>query len=159
MLQKVPVPSPQVLDLCRQEIESVTHRHQIICTHLPATHPQSTGSFPLWIFEFWCKVSQLRQHVRVPWKQAENWAAHQDLLHFHERAILANEVHHSLSDIPWTGNVLGFSQAEPMTKLAHYLSNKWLSTTHIDQQLDLLRLKLMNLRAYPPHLVRSGCVY
>ncbi len=153
ILQKVPVPSPQTLDLCRQEIESgATHQQQIksiICGHLPATDPQSTRSFPLWIFDFWCAVSQLRQYVRAPWKQAENWAAHQDLLHFHERAILANEIHDSLSTIPWTGNVLGFSQAEPMTKVAHYLSNKWLSTTHIDQQLDILRLKLANHDQFP----------
>jgi hypothetical protein len=35
--------------------------------------------------------------------------------------------------------VSGFSESEPRTKLAAYLSSQWLRTTHLDQQLDLLR--------------------
>ncbi|KAF8237918.1 hypothetical protein L208DRAFT_1244808, partial [Tricholoma matsutake] len=47
-----------------------------------------------------------------------------------------------LLSLPWAGNVCGFEEAEPRTKLTTYLSQKWLATSHIDQQLDLLWMDL-----------------
>lgn len=144
ILKQIPVPSPVVLESCLHEIGPLVERHEIksvICGHLPSSHPESTRQFPLWILDFWFKVSQLRKHVRIPWRHAENWAANQDLLNFHQRALFAEEIHQSLTSFTWTGCVFGFSQKEPLSKLTCYLSNKWLATTHIDQQLDLLCLK------------------
>ncbi|KAF8224808.1 hypothetical protein L208DRAFT_1309053, partial [Tricholoma matsutake] len=42
--------------------------------------------------------------------------------------------------LPWAGNVCGFDEAEPRVKLAAYLSQSWLLTSHMDQQLDLLQI-------------------
>ena len=44
--------------------------------------------------------------------------------------------------LPWCGGTSGFTNSEPTVKLAAYLSKNWLETTHIDQQLDLLRIDL-----------------
>ncbi len=149
LIQKLLVPSPKMLELCREAIDSMPNRHEIksiAYTHLPSTHSASNRLFPLWIYDYWIQVSQLRQFVRFPWKKAENWAANQELHCFQERGRLANDIHQSLKSLPWTGRILGFSDPEPLTKLSCYLSNKWLATTHIEQQLDLLRLRLdMNM--------------
>jgi hypothetical protein len=37
---------------------------------------------------------------------------------------------------------LSFTDREPITSFARYLSSDWLGTTHIDQQLELLRIRL-----------------
>ena len=124
-VQKLPIPSPQMLELCRQEIDSAPHRlniRSIVYNHLPSSHSDSSWLFPLWIFNYWLQVSQLRQFVRIPWRQAENWAAHQNLTSFPERARLADNIHKSLDYLPWTGRLLGFPDPEPCTKLSHYLS-------------------------------------
>lgn len=145
LVQKLPVPSPQMLDLCRKEIDSAPDQlniKSVIYTHLPSSHAESSRPFPLWTFSYWLQVSQLRRFVRIPWRQAENWSAHQDLICFPERAHLANAVSKSLDDIAWAGRLLGFPDPEPLVKLAQYLSNKWLTTTHIEQQIHLLRLRL-----------------
>ncbi len=84
-LMKLPVPSPRMLELCCKDINSPTYQpniKSIIYTHLPSSHSESDRRFPLWIFNYWLQVSQLRQFVRVPWREAENWAAHQDLVAF-----------------------------------------------------------------------------
>lgn len=46
----------------------------------------------------------------------------------------------ALLGLPWAGNVCGVEEARPRMKLAAYLSQNWLSTTHMDQQFDLLRI-------------------
>ena len=87
-------------------------------------------------------MSHLRQFVQVPWMRAESWASNQHLLCFPDRSQLANRVHEAFSQIPWTGYLSGFSDNDaPITTLATYLSSSWLSTTMINQQLDLLCLR------------------
>ncbi|KAF8059061.1 hypothetical protein FPV67DRAFT_1382418, partial [Lyophyllum atratum] len=44
--------------------------------------------------------------------------------------------------LPWTGHVCGLTENEPTVTLASYLSAKWLSTTHVNQCLDMLRWDL-----------------
>lgn len=141
LVQKLPVPSPQMLDLCHKEFDSAPDQlniKSVIYNHFPTSHPESSRPFPLWTFNYWLQVSQLHQFVRIPWRQAKNWVAHQDLLLFPERANLAETISKSLNNITWAGRLLGFSNPEPLVKLAHYLLNKWLATTHIEQQLNLL---------------------
>jgi hypothetical protein len=43
-----------------------------------------------------------------------------------------------LGHVAWVGNVYRFSDPESITSLARYLSSDWLTTTQINQQLDLL---------------------
>jgi hypothetical protein len=49
----------------------------------------------------------------------------------------------ALQDLPWAGDVYGFTEDEPVTRLADYLSDKWLSMVHVNQQLDLLCWELL----------------
>jgi hypothetical protein len=45
--------------------------------------------------------------------------------------------------LPWADDVYGFTEDEPIMRLADYLSEKWLSTVHVNQQLDLLQWELL----------------
>lgn len=48
-----------------------------------------------------------------------------------------------LLQLPWGGTTTGFdADSGPMHVISHYLSDRWLRSTHIDQQLDVLRLDL-----------------
>ncbi|KAH7908916.1 hypothetical protein BJ138DRAFT_990150, partial [Hygrophoropsis aurantiaca] len=47
-----------------------------------------------------------------------------------------------LASLPWSGNIRGFDNPEPIHRLATYATRGWLGTTHEDQMLDLLRRDL-----------------
>jgi len=138
-LQQLPIPSPAMLDKFRTLAPNRQKIKSIIYSHLPSTNPASSKPFPLWVFEYWVQVSNLRIHVRTPWNRAESWAANQHMSRFPERKDLAHDVRAALDRVSWTGYISGFTDPEPLTKLTRYLSNNWLATTQINQQLDLLR--------------------
>ncbi|KAF8168778.1 hypothetical protein BJ912DRAFT_807590, partial [Pholiota molesta] len=49
----------------------------------------------------------------------------------------------TLVQLPWGGKTAAFgTDDEPIHLIAHYLSNRWLQTTHIIQQLEILRLDI-----------------
>ncbi|KAH9997394.1 hypothetical protein BJV74DRAFT_768368, partial [Russula compacta] len=56
--------------------------------------------------------------------------------------------------IPWAGDVHGFTEAEPVIKLATYLSHDWLATTHGNHQLDLLQWDLAHSGMDPQSLCK-----
>jgi hypothetical protein len=146
-LRKLPIPSSAVLDLFQQKFTHLPDQHEIksiIYTHLPSSNPAVSTLFPLWVFNYWVHVSQLRAYARGPWNRAQYWAARQQLTRFPERKRLANEIHAALGHVAWAGNVYGFSDPESIISLARYLSSDWLATTQINQQLDLLRWRIQH---------------
>lgn len=48
-----------------------------------------------------------------------------------------------LSNLPWSRDIHGFDNSEPLHKLTIYTSREWLATTHLDQMLDLLQQDLL----------------
>jgi hypothetical protein len=57
------------------------------------------------------------------------------------------EAYDVLSYLPWSGNICGFDDDEPLHALAMYASRAWLSTLHENQMLDLLRRDLLLTRS------------
>ncbi|KAI0757478.1 hypothetical protein C8Q80DRAFT_1282759, partial [Daedaleopsis nitida] len=55
---------------------------------------------------------------------------------------LVDQAHNSLSSLPWSATLSGFSKREPVATLTSYLSRTWLSDIHENQLLDLLHTKL-----------------
>lgn len=134
-----------MLDSFQQEFTCLPDQHEIksiIYNHLPSSNLAVSTCFPLWVFNYWVQVSQLRAYARGPWNRAQHWAANQHLTRFPERRWLSNEIHEALGHVAWAGNVHGFSDLEPITSLARYLSTDWLATTQINQQLDLLHWRI-----------------
>ncbi|RDB20753.1 hypothetical protein Hypma_012086, partial [Hypsizygus marmoreus] len=133
---------------CRASLEQISH--QIYQSHklnqaasIQYLHvPTSCGRelFPLWVVTFWCEVSRLRQYVKEPWERAQLWLEKKGSMYRKpEMRRVCEEAHAALRILPWAGNTFGFTDNEPVTRLAEYLSDVWLSTVHVDQQLDLLR--------------------
>ena len=52
-----------------------------------------------------------------------------------------------LSYLPWSGNICGFDDDEPLHTLAVYASREWFSTMHENQMLNLLRCDLLLKRS------------
>ena len=48
-----------------------------------------------------------------------------------------------LSYLPWTSDICGFDNSDPLPTVATYASRSWLTTIHEDQMLDLLRHDLL----------------
>jgi len=144
-LRKLPIPSSAVLDSFQQEFTCLPDQHEIksiVYNHLPSSNTAVSTRFPLWVFNYWVQVSQLHAYAKGPWNRAQHWAANQHFTRFPERRRLSNEIHAALAHVAWAGNVHGFSDPEPVTSLACYLSTDWLATTQINQQLDLLRRRI-----------------
>jgi hypothetical protein len=138
-LKDLPIPSSIVLGKLVKQPNQLEQSCSICYSHLPLSSRHSR--FPLWILTYWVEVSRLRQHVRQPWASAELYLTVQRKRWKLENIRkLCDAAHTALLNLPWAGNVCGFEEPEPRTKLAAYLSQKWLSTSHIDQQLDLLRM-------------------
>ncbi|KAF9236437.1 hypothetical protein BU15DRAFT_50062, partial [Melanogaster broomeanus] len=59
-----------------------------------------------------------------------------------ETKRLIQQVYNTLALLPWSGDICGFEANDPILKLHTYTTNNWLSDTHENQMLDLLRRKL-----------------
>lgn len=124
--------------------------------HLPTLHPARQLYFPLWVLTYWKETSLLCMHVAAPWSRAELWLMKEKnstaSYHSPDRRRLCEEAQAMFLAIPWAGNVHGFTEAEPVIKLATYLSHDWLATTHGNHQLDLLRWDLARSGTDPQSL-------
>ena len=178
-LPDLPIPSTSMisslLDLYPQHASSSS----ILYTHIGDLHGQSDARYPLWILTYWMEVSRLQQHVKRLWLKAKSFLAkaQNDWAHPETRQ-LANSAQLALIQLPWAGEAHGFPDPEPVVLFAHYLSEGWLRTTHINQQLDLLQcdlvlgghlhievvnprfftklLELYNTRSHVPYVNKSG---
>jgi hypothetical protein len=64
-------------------------------------------------------------------------------------------VYDALGSILWAGNVKGFSNDEPIYKLATYATHHWLSDVHEDQMLDLLWTEIEFDTTSPPVIIKN----
>ena len=137
-LKDHPIPSKIVLSKLAKQSSLLESSKSICYSHLPLSQH---FHFPLWVLTYWIEVSQLQHHVQQPWANAELYlAVHCKQWKLPNIWTLCDTAQIALLSLPWAGNVCGFEEAEPRMKLATYLSQKWLATLHIDQQLDLLQI-------------------
>jgi hypothetical protein len=68
---------------------------------------------------------------------------------------MIDEVYDALSSILWAGNVKGFSNDEPIYKLATYMTHHWLSNVHEDQMLDPLQTEIKFDATSPPVIIKN----
>ena len=70
-LRDFPIPSTAVLAALQTSTSPTVHEHlSIVYAHLPN---RSQFFYPLWVLDYWIMVSSLREHVKVPWMQAESF--------------------------------------------------------------------------------------
>jgi len=142
-LKRLPIPSAAGLSALQEARTPIQEKASILYAHLP-NNIQSR--YPPWILTYWILVSSLREHAKAPWMQAESFlSTNKTKWHSGEFRTLCQSVQNSLLCLPWAGDVRGFSENSPTVLLASYLSHNWLSTSHINQQLDLLRHELLRI--------------
>jgi hypothetical protein len=115
----------------------------VLCPHVPTPLEKC---LPVWVIPYWTEAANLRRNWRSPWVKAD------DLLHRRQQfrrdqsvaasRSLIDEVYNNLASLPWAGTIRGFSDEEPVHKLATYATHNWLSTVHEHQMLDLLRVEI-----------------
>ncbi|KAJ7106623.1 hypothetical protein C8R44DRAFT_596258, partial [Mycena epipterygia] len=96
--------------------------------------------FPLWVISFWNDVIDIRLQVRKPWTDARDWLKKQ-MEHKKNPDIRrhAADVSRLLGILPWKGKKRGLSDSEPIHTLWRYFGVQWLSSSDIDDVLELLR--------------------
>jgi hypothetical protein len=134
-LKDLPIPSQltlnNIIDTAdKANNNSIWYFHATFCRGI---------QLPIWILTYWMEVSHLREHIRTPWVKAEAYLVGMShKWHSPETRRLCDRAQLALLSLPWAGDICGFSDPEPTTRLAAYLSKGWLSTMHVNQQLDIL---------------------
>jgi hypothetical protein len=139
LISKIPTPHPTVVTelarVCKAAITSGSS--SVSCPHA-ALAP--TNRLPLWILTYWTEVISLRA-ARAPWVRAEESLQKRNR-GWKKSKSLIDEAYLALSTLPWSGNIQGFSNEEPISTLARYATHEWLTDVHENQMLDLLRRDL-----------------
>jgi hypothetical protein len=145
-IQKIPMPCAETVgELGRGcSTSEFLGAKSLLCAHIPSAEYY----LPLWVITFWTEVIELRTKWLEPWVHAEDalrrrktvWRRQTDPNVTH---TLVGEVMDVLSILPWSGDVRGFDNAEPVYHLATYATREWFSCVHQNQMLDILRRDLM----------------
>lgn len=148
-LRKIPIPPAPLLEdisaACKAMIRAGFK--SVVCAHLTSTVPRY---LPFWVLVYWNEVLSLRT-IRDSWSKADGSLRERDKIWQKRKAQgqiqpdhgLIQDVYDALNILPWSENVRGFSNIEPLHKLAIYLSPKaWFSDVHQHQSIDLLRRDL-----------------
>ncbi|KAI0044053.1 hypothetical protein FA95DRAFT_1574733 [Auriscalpium vulgare] len=100
----------------------------------------SGASLPIEVVDVWATLMHVHR-VRNSWESALRWmkgrgkrsGGHKDL---------CEGIHRSLRAAAWGDAVLGFDGADPVTSLAVYTSDAWLSDVHLAQMSTLISNQL-----------------
>jgi hypothetical protein len=118
------IPSHSLLHNIQQKALEM-HARSICYPHLPTSHPAQQLHFPLWVLTYWKETSLLQMYVTGPWSRAELWLMKQRAATASYRSPdwrrLCEDAQAAFLSISWAGDVHGFTEAEPITKLASYL--------------------------------------
>ncbi|KZP17427.1 hypothetical protein FIBSPDRAFT_894342 [Athelia psychrophila] len=121
-------------------------RQEIVTIEVPAEE-LLTESLPIWIIPYWQAVASARGRQKR-WQNVERFLMRSVSSWLDERegrpAVTA--VMHGALEMLYQRSdnemLLGFSDPEPIHRLAPFASHDWLSTWHMDVQLELLRRDL-----------------
>ena len=146
-IQNIPIPPTGIVaglvEACTTAF--LLGNKSIKCSHLPSGSGQN---LPVWIITYWAEVLELRTTSRKAWVKAEEFLRQWKKVWKKPSSgktmdHIMQEAYDVLSYLPWSGNIYGFDDREPIHTLATYASHKWFSTLHENQMLDLLRWDLL----------------
>ncbi|KAF8990755.1 hypothetical protein BDQ17DRAFT_1255480 [Cyathus striatus] len=102
----------------------------------------STSPYPAWVISYWAEASLLVE-LKKKWATSELFLLkHRGTFKSSDKQNTCNYVFQLLDSIPWSGEISGFISGGATETLVTYLSQDWLSSVHITQNNDLLRLDL-----------------
>jgi hypothetical protein len=148
IIQGIPVPLPTTVAELSHECKSAVHsgNQSVCCVHISGLATRKR--LPLWVIPYWAEVINLRSSSREHWVRAEAalrkrnqvW---RDPAEFNTSLTVIEEAYNILSALPWSGEIHGFDNTEPIHSLASYATHQWMSDVHENQMLDILRRSLM----------------
>jgi hypothetical protein len=141
-LRSLPIPPLSTLDELEAD-ENHSVATSIFYAHLPASNPAKLRPYPRWVLSYWVELTHLHQFAQCPWLRAESWVnAQTHKFQSPDKLRLVTSIQVLFGTLPWSGYTCAFSDPEPITKFAGYLSSGWLATSYIEQQLELISLKI-----------------
>jgi hypothetical protein len=154
-LRSLPIPPSVTLDKLVADKNHSTAT-SIFYAHLPASNPAKFRPYPRWILSYWVELTRLHKFAQGPWLRAESWINSQSC-RFRSLSDLrlVSSTQLLFGILPWSGYTCAFSDPEPITKFANYLSSGWLATSHIEQQLELFAAKITRETPLSPFKIVS----
>jgi hypothetical protein len=142
-IKSLPIPSESLLS----DILASSERLEwcsVQYAHLSTSNGINQSNYPPWIIAYWVEVARLQNHVKRPWLSAEAFLRKaQNAWKTPEIRRLCDAAEVALLQLPWGGKTAAFgADNEPTHLLSCYLSNQWLRSAHITQQLELMRIDL-----------------
>ncbi|KAJ7817258.1 hypothetical protein B0H14DRAFT_2293953, partial [Mycena olivaceomarginata] len=103
-----------------------------------------TTHFPLWVLTYWNTLVDFKRDVRGPWIKAQEWTRQQAKLskRIPEKAAVVEETMLMLGMLLWGWKKMGLSDSEPYHTLSRFLGPHWLTGSHQNDMLELLRHKI-----------------
>ena len=141
----IPCPPDNVV----QSLQRIITSQNVRSIKLPFGDSQH---YPLWIVSLWSNLACCHK-VQGKWCRAVNSLEEQTRLHPGNSTL--QQLSHSLSYIPWTGRLQGFSEAIDLQNLSAYLTSEWLTDEHELVMLEVLKQDLINGGCMPDHLIED----
>ncbi|CAK5265356.1 unnamed protein product [Mycena citricolor] len=111
---------------------SITYKHVI-------GDAEAASRYPLWVLVFWERVHEIRK-IRSIWSPVQKWVQERaQVRKSPEVRAEAKKTLGYLAEIPWNRGKRGLSDHSPMHTMYRFLRKTWLSSTDVDDILELLR--------------------
>ncbi|KAH7903900.1 hypothetical protein BJ138DRAFT_1019890 [Hygrophoropsis aurantiaca] len=145
IIAKIPVPPAATVNELEKACQTAVHAgaKSVLCPHSVVANNMC---LPLWVLPYWTEVLDLRTSSQDRWVKAEESLRQRNNVWKKSNptsCMLIQEVYDALASFPWSGNIRGFDNEEPVHHLAAYATHRsWLSDVHENQMLDMLRRDL-----------------
>lgn len=141
MLRQIPIPAMEtLLELAKFATGGHPNFCSLVCPH---TRVANGERLPLWVLSVWVRAFETITTSAQPWIRADKHIARLESdwkrLSATRSLVKLTEVHKALSTLPWASQIQSIDIADPAHELTTYASRDWLSDTHENQMLELLR--------------------
>jgi len=149
-ISQVPIPPQKVFITLRDHLpQSEKHGKQsVTCPH---SNISAEKAYPLWIITYWERLEPIRK-IRDAWLLAEDYLVERSLAWKgkgnQEGVDIVNKIFNSLSVIPWSDKLHGFTKdaGDDLFTISLFASTRWIKDEQANQMLDLLRKEIRRTR-------------
>ncbi|TFK58090.1 hypothetical protein BDN72DRAFT_907092 [Pluteus cervinus] len=132
VLRQIPMPKKMDVDLLKCQSTQV---EELGCGSFACPiKGGSTIKLPFWVFDFWAQAHAVKDGQET-WKDAYEWMRHQEGQY--GAGITA------LRRLPWNAQLTNFGGDSSLTLAGYCIPQNWLNSTHVDQQLTILRTQML----------------
>lgn len=143
-IRSIPVPPTAVVWRHAQQAVDAAQRGVVSSVDCSHANKNANERAPLWILTFWLKVHDIYAGGLQQWKDAIRFLGQQRIRgQGKKKKEVISSVLDSFQRLLWDDAVHGFDRdCEPIAVIAQYASTEWMSSTHIQQMLELIQQSL-----------------